>query len=128
MRPSVARRRVLLVVGALLLTAGSLYVGVTAAFLDHAERTIALVQDPGPGGRHPTLRLRTPSGQVLHVVVGGVFKSVHAGDAVNVVYDPASPAASAAVDTVAALWTPAVLLFVLGSSLLALGARSGRQV
>ena len=115
-------------VGALLLTAGSLYVGVTAAFLDHAERTIALVQDPGPGGRHPTLRFRTPSGQVLHVVVGGVFKSVHAGDAVNVVYDPTSLAATAAVDTVAALWTPAVLLFVLGSSLLALGARSGSQV
>ena len=123
MRPGAGRRRVFLGAGALLLTAGSLYTGTTAAFLGHAERVSALVQDPGPGGRHPTLRFTLPSGRDVQIVAGGVFKPVRAGDAVEVVYDPASPAASAALDTLASLWTPAVLLFGLGGGLLALATR-----
>ncbi len=121
MRPGAGRRRVLLGLGALSLAAGSLYTGKTAAFLGHADRTTAVVQDPGPGGRHPTLRFTLPSGRHVQIVAGGVFKPVHAGDALDVVYDPASPVASAALDTVAALWTPAVLLFALGGSLLVVG-------
>ena len=113
----------LLGVGALLLAADSLYTGTTASFLGRAERTTAMVDDPGPGGRHPTLRFRLPSGRNVRIVAGGVFKPVHTGDTVEVVYDPASPAATAALDTVAALWTPAVLLFTLGASLVALGMR-----
>ena len=117
------RKQVLRWLGALLLAAGSFYVGNTAAFLRHAERTIARVQDPGAGGRHPTLRVTLPSGHDLQMVVGGVFGSVHAGSTLPVVYDRNAPAATAALDTVAALWTPAILLFILGGSLLALSSR-----
>ena len=119
-KPGVGWKRILLVTGALLLAAGSLYVGTTAAFLGHAERAIALVQDPGAGGRHPTLRFTLSSGRKLEVVLGGIFKPVRTGDALDVVYDPSAPTATAALDTVAALWTPAILLFTLGGSLLAL--------
>ncbi len=124
MSPDTSRGRILLGLGLLMLAAGTVYCGTTAAFLDHAERTKAVVDDPGPGGRHPVLHFRLPSGHNVQIVAGGVFKPVHAGDTVDVVYDPASPAATAELDTVAALWTPAILLFTMGGSLVGLGTHA----
>ncbi len=110
-----------------LLVAGACINGVaTVFFLSRAVRTTGIVIDPGPGGRHPIVRYRLPSGAPAELVGGGIFAAVRTGAAVPVIYDPANPVRSAVIDGVAPIWFLTVLSALIGSGLILVSATTRR--
>ena len=106
--------------GVLLIAGALMQCGLTVVFVHGAVRTSGTVVDPGPGGRHAIIRFRLPSGRMIGLVAGGIFAPVQVGETVPVLYNPASPARTAALNNSLSLWFPTALAGLIGSVLLTL--------
>lgn len=111
---------VLLTVGGLLMVAALLVSVRTIAFLRSSTVANGTVEALNAGGSHPQVAFVTAAGERVSYPQGGFVFGWRVGDAVRVRYAPARPR-DAVMDRVGAIWTPAILLLVIGLGMVSAG-------
>ena len=111
--------------GLLLLVLGGSEATSTVRFMARADRVEGTVITAGPGGNHPLIRFKAPSGDVIDFsqASSGTYKP---DDTVTIVFLGNDPAGTARVDRPAPLWFRSAGKFVLGIGLLVIAWRTRR--
>lgn len=95
-------------------------------FVRHAARADGEVIGLNAGGSHPQIQFVTPDSRVVSFPQGGLIFGYRQGDRVQVLFDPAEPAATATIATPGSLWFPALVLGGIGLVFIAVGTITWR--
>ena len=109
---------VVLLLGLGCLAASAIVRSVIGGFVDSAAKAQGTVVELVPAGRgkSPVIRFTTPDGQDV------TFRSANAsnppdyavGEAVPVLYDPAAPERDPRIESLSEVWTPVIVLALMG--------------
>jgi len=94
----------------------------TRAFVLAAVRAEGTVTKLNAGGSHPQIAFTTADNVAISYPQGGLIFGYRPGDKVQVLYRAADPSSTATINTVGALWFPALLMSTLGMAFLVMGA------
>ncbi len=99
----------------------------TRHFVARAAGAPGTVVKLNAGGAHPEIRFTTTAGQVIEFPQGGMIWGYHAGDHVEVLYDPQHPTTDPVINTAGALWGFTVMDFLLGAAFVVVAQLARRR-
>ena len=103
------------VVGVALMVGALCWGASTRRFVARAATAPGVVTKLNAGGAHPEVRFTTAAGETVEYPQGGMIWGYHAGDHVEVLYEPGNPAGSAVLNRPGALWGFVAMDFLMGA-------------
>ena len=103
-------------VGVGLMIGASCWAASTWRFVVRAAIAPGTVVKLNAGGAHPEIRFTTAAGQAVEYPQGGMIWGYHAGEKVEVLYDPQNPTTDPVINTSGALWGFTAMDFLLGTA------------
>jgi len=106
---------IFLLIGLILLALAGLNALGKRNFVQGAARAEGVVSALNAGGSHPQISFTTAQGRAVSFPQGGLIFGYRVGDKVEVLYNPADPAATATLSAVGAVWFSALIVAVIGA-------------